>query len=152
MRRKEKEITQKEELIEILEKANVCRIGLMDEEYPYVVPVNYGYKDNALYFHSAVEGRKMDLIRKNNKVGFEIDVDTELMKHDISCKWSIRFRSIIGTGTIEILDDLEDKRMGLDVLMNHHGKMENKFPDGVLKKTAVLKLCIKEMSGKKSGL
>ena len=70
MRRKDKEITDEKVINEILEKAKVCRLALFDKDYPYIVPMNYGYKDNALFFHVAKEGKKIDLIKRNNNVRF----------------------------------------------------------------------------------
>ena len=69
MRRKDRQITDKDIINEILLKSDIARIALFDNEYPYIIPMNYGYKDNALYFHCAPEGKKLDLIKRNNNVG-----------------------------------------------------------------------------------
>ena len=73
MRRKDKEITDIKEIEEIIKKADCCRIALVDNDEPYIVPVNFGYERNTLYFHGALEGRKAEIIRKNNNICFELN-------------------------------------------------------------------------------
>ncbi len=75
----------------------------MDRDEPYVVPVCFGYEKNALCFHSALEGRKVGLIKKNNKVCFGIDTDTEMIKSESACSWNLNYRSIVGLGRACIL-------------------------------------------------
>jgi len=150
VRRKNKEITDKAVLHEILRNSEVCRIAFFDDEYPYIVPMNYGYKDDCLFFHCAPEGRKLDLIRKNNNVGFEIEHSHEIIKDDLSCKWTTKYRSIIGVGEIEIITNKTGKREGLDCIMKQHGKTDNEYNNSALDFIVVLKLHIKNMSGKQS--
>ena len=151
MRRKNKEIQEKAILLEILSKAHICRVAFFDDEYPYIVPMNYGYNDGCLYFHGAPEGRKLDLLRKNNKVGFEIELEHEIIKDDLSCKWTTKYRSIIGTGIMEIVTENEEKTAGLDYLMVQHGKTDNTYNKHMVNFIVVLKLKIESMSGKQSG-
>ena len=80
MRRKDKELTDSKEIEGIVKKATVCRLGLMDEDEAYIVPVNFGYEKNAIYFHSALKGRKIELIKKKEKVCFEIEADVGIEK------------------------------------------------------------------------
>ncbi len=151
MRRNDKEITDKDIIQEILIKSNICRIAFFDDEYPYVVPMNYGLKGDALYFHCALAGKKIDLINKNNKVGFVIEQNHELLKGDISCKWTTKYRSIIGKGNIEIITDFDAKKDGLDIIMQHHGKHDNAYSPNMVNKVLILRLNIIEISGKSSG-
>jgi len=151
MRRKEKEINEKEIINEILKNSRICRIAIFDKDYPYIVPMNYGYHNHALYFHCATQGRKIDLLKQNNKVGFEIEQFHEVVKHKISCKWTTKFRSIIGHGEIVIITDDEQKRKGLDILMNQHGKTNNAYSDHAVDKVVVLRMDIKSLTAKQSG-
>ncbi len=151
MRRKDKLIEDKAIIQEILTTALICRIALFDTEYPYILPMNYGYYNNTLYFHGATEGRKVDLIKQNNKVGFEIEHSHEIIKADISCDWTTQYRSIIGVGTIDIITDFEEKKKGLDIIMQQHGKKENSYKDKVVKRVSVFKLNIVSLSAKQSG-
>jgi len=151
MRRKEKEISNKEEIVKILKDSKICRIAIHDNDYPYIVPMNYGYNDNKLYFHCAKEGRKIDLLKKNNKVGFEIEQSHEIIEDDISCKWTTKFSSIIGFGSIKIIDDFDAKVRGLDILMTHHGKSDNSYNEKAVNHVLVLELSIENITAKQSG-
>ncbi|NQU51515.1 MAG: pyridoxamine 5'-phosphate oxidase family protein [Bacteroidetes bacterium] len=150
MRRTERKIEDENIINKILSESIVCRIGLFDEEYPYVIPLNYGYKNNALYIHCAGEGKKIDLIRKNNKACFEIEESYQILEDEVSCNWTTKYRSVIGTGDIEIITDFDEKGKGLDVIMNQHGKMENTYSDKLVNRVVILKLNITSVSGKQS--
>ncbi len=155
MRRTEDEVTCREEILGILKKATICRLALHDAEYPYIVPLNFGMEvkeDLYLYFHCAREGRKLDLIRRNNKASFEVEADTEMVSGDKFCGWTMKFRSVIGNGTMEIRDDEEGIRHGLDVLMQHYtGRGEFSYDEKVLKKTLILRLTVHQLSAKRHG-
>ena len=109
MRRKDREVTEMEEIQQIFDECKVCRIGIMDENGPYIVPVNYGYVREEgkviLYIHGAREGKKIDLIRKNANVGVEIDYRHELVEGDTACQYSYYYASIIGKGAVMKLGD-----------------------------------------------
>lgn len=151
MRRQEREVKDSLVLEDIIKKSMVCRVAFHGDEFPYVLPMNFGYKDNALYFHCAKEGKKIDLIRQNNKVAFEITQDSKLVTGEASCQWTTEYRSVFGTGIVEILTDNEEKIKGLDVLMQHHGKMDNSYVPKLLDRLTVLKLNISSWSGKQAG-
>jgi uncharacterized protein len=152
MRRKQYEITDTAIIEDILSNSEVCRIALIDNDKPYIVPLNYGYKNNAIYFHSSPHGKKIELLKTNNKVCFEIELFTEIIKNEIPCSWGAKYRSIIGYGTIEFLTDPDKKREGLDIIMAHYGKTDNNiYQDKQIEKVLILKLKIKEMTGKQLG-
>ncbi len=151
MRRKDKLIEDKTIIEEILNTALICRIALFDTEYPYILPMNYGYQDHVLYFHGAAAGRKINLIKQNNKVGFEITHSHKVLEDEVSCNWTTKYRSIIGTGTIEIITNFEEKKKGLDIIMQQHGKKENSYKDKTVERVAVFKLTINDLSAKQSG-
>ena len=123
MRRKDREVTEMEEIQQIFDECKVCRIGIMDENGPYIVPVNYGYVREEgkviLYIHGAREGKKIDLIRKNANVGVEIDYRHELMEGDTACQYSYYYASIIGKGAASIIDNPREKLKALNVIMKH---------------------------------
>jgi nitroimidazol reductase NimA-like FMN-containing flavoprotein (pyridoxamine 5'-phosphate oxidase superfamily) len=151
MRRKEKEITSLEEIEEIVKKAKVCRIGLVDGDEPYILPVCFGYEGKALYFHSAPEGRKIDLIRRNNRACFEIDTDVEIVSGEKPCGWTARYRSVIGTGRAVILEKNEEKRHGLGVIMRQYSPDISELHFEKLDSVSVVKIEIDRITGKKSG-
>ncbi len=151
MRRSEKEIKSREEIEAVLQKAAVCRIGLCDGNIPYVVPVNFGYKDKRLYFHSAKEGRKLDVIRRNNNVCFEIDTDQEFIKAEKGCNWSLKYRSAIGNGKAEIIEDAAEKIAALKIIMAHYSDEKYEFSEADAARVAVIRVDVESLSGKKSG-
>lgn len=153
MRRHDRMIKDRETLLSILDNADVCRVAMHDTPFPYIVPLNYGYTwDDKLvfYFHCAPEGRKLACIRRNNHVCFEIDTGHELVQHDHACDWGMRYKSIIGNGLIEIIDNHEEKIRGLDLLMRHYkfkGE-QSKYDEHVFKHTVVLRMSVTEFTGK----
>ncbi len=82
MRKKEKQINDIAGIEDVLSRALVCRLALCENDRPYIVPLCFGYEDNALYFHCAQQGKKLDILRKNNNVCFEVDIDCQLIKAD----------------------------------------------------------------------
>jgi nitroimidazol reductase NimA-like FMN-containing flavoprotein (pyridoxamine 5'-phosphate oxidase superfamily) len=117
-----------------------------------VVPLNFGYRDGCLYLHSAKEGRKMDMILANPRVCFEMDMDVEVIRADQPCDWGMKFSSVIGFGTASVLEDPEEKKSGLDAIMEHYSSQPAQpYPDSILKHTSVIKVQVEEMTGKRSG-
>ena len=151
MRRKEKEISDKTIMESIISRSSVCRLALSEKGRPYIVPLCFGYKDNILYFHSAREGMKLDILRQNNKVCIEFDIDHEIVEADDACGWDMKYQSVIGFGKGSIIDDLEKKCKALDIIMQHYSRSSYEFPDSKVKKTVIIKVEIEHMTGKKSG-
>ena len=151
MRRKEKEIADIAEIEDVISRAEVCRIGLVDGDEPYIVPVFFGYERNAIYFHCAPEGRKLDLIRKNNRVCVEMETGVAIKKGEQPCGWSAAYRSVIGVGRAAILEKEEEKVHGLNVLMEHYAGSDANVDFPKLDVTAVVRIDIERMSGKKAG-
>jgi nitroimidazol reductase NimA-like FMN-containing flavoprotein (pyridoxamine 5'-phosphate oxidase superfamily) len=151
MRRVEKEISKKNELEDILMTAPICRLGLLDHALPYIVPLNFGYKDGCLYFHSASHGKKIDLLKRNTTVCFEIDIDHRIIPADIPCRWSTEYRSIIGYGTARFITNLKHKKKALSIILNHYSpKVSFDFPKDKLQEVIILRVDIITMTGKKS--
>jgi len=152
MRRKEKEITDKKEIEQIFETAQVCRIAMIDGGKPYIVPMNFGYKDDILYFHSALSGRKIDILNNNPYVCFEIDIPGEVIKSKEACSWSMSFVSIIGEGEVQFLDEVLDKINALNIIMEHYSDSgEWDFNNKMMEKTLVFKVKIDSIFAKRSG-
>ena len=151
MRRKEREITDIEEIEQVIKKAKVCRLGLVDNDGAYIVPVCFGYERNAFYFHSAPEGRKVELIKKSNKICFEIDTDVEIVNAEKPCGWTTKYRSVVGTGRAYILKRDEEKAHGLSLIMKQYSKDEANLDFEKLDSVLIIKIDIESMTGKKSG-
>lgn len=151
MRRTEKEIKENQEITAIMQKAEVCRIALVDEDNPYIVPVNFAVQENHLYFHSAMDGRKIDILRKNNKVCFEIDIDTEIFKSSEPCSWGMKYLSVIGFGQAFFIENPGEKKKVLDLLMEKYAGTEAfSYNEKIFKKVLVIDVRIEKISGKKS--
>ncbi len=151
MRRKDKAISNLAAIEDIVRKSLVCRLGLADENQPYVVPLSFGFKDNTLYFHSAPVGKKIDMLRRNNKVCFEFDIDHEVVSDEQACKWGMKFRSVIGYGRATIVEDAAEKIEGLDSIMEQYSNMSFAYPEATLENTLIIKVEIESMAGKQSG-
>jgi nitroimidazol reductase NimA-like FMN-containing flavoprotein (pyridoxamine 5'-phosphate oxidase superfamily) len=149
MRRKEKEIKSKEEIESVIQNALVCRLGMADENGPYIVPLSFGYRESSLFFHSAKEGRKLDILKKNNKVCFEIDTDHEIVKSEKACKWGMKYKSVIGFGNAFIIEDMESKKTALDVIMGHYSGRSFEFEEKEMSRFIIIKVEIESMTGKK---
>ena len=107
MRRAEREIRDPGELEDVIRRAEVCRLGMVDGGEPYIVPMNFGYRDGHLYFHCAREGRKLDVLRANPRVCFELEAGVRTVRGETACKWSTAYESVIGWGTATVLMDEE---------------------------------------------
>jgi nitroimidazol reductase NimA-like FMN-containing flavoprotein (pyridoxamine 5'-phosphate oxidase superfamily) len=149
-RKPKRQFTDLAEMEEVLTRARVMRLGLTDGQWPYVVPVNFAYEPGSVWFHSSPAGFKMDLLAANPKVCFEVEDDWSLVTGDKACDWSVRFRSIIGFGEAAVAQDPAQKAHGLDRIMRSHGFAgELAYPPEVLAKTAVVRIAITSMTGKK---
>ena len=151
MRRKEKEVVDREEIESIIKKADVCRLGLSDNNIPYIVPLNFGYRDNCLYFHTPRVGKKIDMIKTNNRVCFELDIDHEVVKAENPCDWNMKYRCVIGYGRAFLLEDIDEKRLALDIIVEHYSGRVNEYKEKLVDHLAVIKVQIETMTGKKSG-
>ncbi len=153
MRREEREISDIQEIEEIIGKAETCRLAFADNNTPYIVALNFGYSNESgskLFFHCANEGKKLMMIRKNNFVCFQMDIDHKLYSGVNGCDWGMKYRSVVGFGIVTVVTGNKERKSGLDCIMSHYGgKREYSYDSKVLDRTTVLCLEIKEMTGKK---
>ena len=150
MRRKEKEIAEEADIEAVIRKARLCRLGLSDGEQPYIVPLCFGYDQRTLYFHSASEGKKLDIIRKNQRVCFELDVDTEVVRAEKACRWGMRYQSVIGFGKAVFVDSFEERQNAFAMIMRQYSPHFLDITDSDLKNITVIKVLIDRMTGKQS--
>ena len=151
MRKKEKEITDPEVLESIIQRAMVCHLSLCADNNPYVVPLNFGYKNGKLYFHTGREGLKMDLLRRNPRVCFALTVDVEVLPGRTPCKWNMKYYSVIGFGTARFEAEPMAKRQALDLIMTHYGGEKGDYPAELLEKVIILEVAIDQLTGRQSG-
>ena len=146
-------IEDTKEIEEILERAQVGRLGLADGEEPYVVPLNFIYDNGHIYFHSGVEGRKLDIIKKNPRVCFEVDEMSEVFVNpEGSCFSTAYYKSVIAVGTARLLDADDEKIQALDLLMKKYaaGREYEAIPEHAMAIVGVCEIKIDKMAGKAS--
>lgn len=153
MRRRDREITDSDQISEIISKCYCCRLAFSDDDGPYIVPLSFGYERNnnrfVFYFHSAPEGRKISCIKKGEPVGFEMDTNYMLKEAKTPCAHSARFQSVIGTGTVEFITDNKDKEQALlNIMLHNTGKRAWEIPERALDLVAVFKLVVNRISCK----
>lgn len=153
MRRKDREVTQQERILEIIARCDCCRLGFADGEEVYIVPLNFGFlQDEAglhLYFHGAGEGRKADLIRTLGRAAFEMDTGHQVKEHEQACGHSFLYQSVMGQGRIVQVEDQEEKIAGLRCVMAHYSPKSGwEFPPQALEKTGVFRLDVTQLSCK----
>jgi uncharacterized protein len=149
MRRADRELTDCSDIEKIIRSSQVCRLAMVDDGEPYIVPLNFGYSDMTLYFHSAPEGRKIRLLRQVAKVCFEIDGEHELIQAESPCNWGMRYASVIGYGVPRFIEELEEKRAALSIIMAQFSDGAFTFAEPAIAATAVFALDITTMSGKR---
>jgi nitroimidazol reductase NimA-like FMN-containing flavoprotein (pyridoxamine 5'-phosphate oxidase superfamily) len=151
MRKANQEITDPKTLEIILKKATIVRLAMVDNGMPYLLPFNFGYSENCIYIHSAPAGKKLEVLRQNPQVCFEVEDETATVEGDVACRWSEMYRSVIGYGKVEIVTGFDEKQQALDIIMQQHGvpaKME--YDPKEVEFIVVLKLKIDAMTGKQS--
>lgn len=148
MRRNDREITDRTVIDDIIGRCTVCRLGMCDEGEPYIVPLSFGYDGRCLYFHAAPHGRKLDVIRRNSRVCFEFDILNEVVGADQACNWSMRYESVMGRGTAEILDSPADKMMALSLIMGQYSDRQWQIPEQELAGIVIIRVAIDGISGK----
>ncbi|MBR3183389.1 MAG: pyridoxamine 5'-phosphate oxidase family protein [Firmicutes bacterium] len=154
MRRKDREIKEHNEIVEVIRNCDICRLGLVDGEYAYILPLNFGMEQDeegkvTLYFHSALEGRKTELLKEGLKASFEMDTKHEIEYDEGRGYCTYYFESVMGRGTVHILND-DEKFEALKKLMDHYHPGANAyFNTAAIPRTLVYALEVEEMTGKR---
>ena len=150
--KRERQVTDPEQIIHILDAGKVLHLGLSVNDEPYVVPMNYGYtmEDGklVLYLHSAVQGKKLDMIRTNSKVFFEIDCDRMPFEGRVPCQYGMVYSSLMGRGTAVIVEDVEEKKQAMMLLMKTQTGKEFTFEDRLVTIVAVIRIDVAEYTAK----
>lgn len=154
MRRKDHEITEKQELIEILKKNQVCRMAMCDGSRPYILPLNYGFEETeegvVFWFHSASEGRKLEVLKANPLVCIEVDCEHQAVPNEIACKYGFLFASVLAEGSAQIVEDPAEKLHGLSCFMKGQtGEEDFRFDPVIVERVKVLRVDCKTLTGKR---
>ncbi len=155
MRRSDREIGTFDEITDVVERCGCVRIAMVDQGMPYIVPMNFGFESEGgslvLYMHSAKQGRKIDILKENPDVCFEMDIPAGVVEGDAACSWTQSYESVVGSGTVEFLETPEEKKTGLTAIVKHYGFGGTPdYPDAMLEKTCVMRVNVSELSGKRN--
>jgi len=153
MRRADREVKDEKRIDEIIRACDCCRLGFIDGDSVYIVPLNFGFAKEdgkrVFYFHSAREGKKIELIKANPVVGFELDTNHSLHAGEKACDYSFSFSSVIGKGRISLVNDVDEKKKGFQHIMNHYaGNREWQFTDADVGRVAIIRMEVIELSCK----
>ena len=156
MTKRELQITDESRIRQIMDTAKVLHLGLSVNDEPYVVPMNYGYVMEegklVLYLHSAVRGKKLDMIRQNSKVFFELDCDRIPFEGALPCQYGLSYASVMGRGTARIIDDVEEKKKAMSILMKTQTEKDFSFEDRLVSIVAVIRIDVAEYTAKQRPL
>ena len=152
MTKREFQITDEAKIREILDTAKVLHLGLAVDNEPYVVPMNYGYcleeGKLTLYLHSAVRGKKLDMVRANPRVFFELDCDRMPFEGKVPCQYGLVYSSIMGRGTACIVEDVEEKKRAMSLLMKTQTGKDFSFEDRLVSIVSVIRIDVTEYTAK----
>lgn len=153
MTRRERQITDRDRIIEILNRCLVVHVGLVDGDEPYVVPMNYGYTMDengmlTLYLHGATQGRKLDVMRKNPKVFVEMECDVVPFAGDVACKYGTSYQSLMGRGRAVILDDPQEKMRALSQIMKTQTGGDFAFNERLVSVVSLIRIEVTEYTAK----
>ncbi len=156
MRRKDRELKNIDAIFEVVKNCSAAHVAMVDDGKPYVVALNFGYERHGdeliLYFHSAYEGKKMDILRKNASVYFQMDCVNEFIAGSAEnpCEYCWRYDSVMGSGKIEFIEDETKKTHALNCMIQHLGKTSDsfEFPKKMLEKTCVYMVRSTDFTGK----
>jgi uncharacterized protein len=154
MRLAYKEIKDKKIIKSILQEADHCVIALSDDRSPYLVPMNFGYKDKKLYLHAATDGRKIEILKINNKVSFVVVIKNEIVESEKPCNWGMKYMSVIGEGYAYFIEDYNQKTEALDIIMAKYSNNDLdhfEYFETTVNKMVIIKVDVVKISGKKSG-
>ena len=152
MTKREKQITDQQQILHILDTAKVLYLGLCANNEPYVVPMNYGYTMEGgklvLYLHCATQGKKLDMIRANPRVFFELDCDRMPFEGKVPCQYGLVYSSIMGRGTASIVEDVEEKKQAMSLLMKTQTGKDFSFEDRLVSIVSVIRIDVTEYTAK----
>ncbi len=155
MRRKDREVTDINEILKIIEKCDSMTLALLDEDKPYLLPMNFGYEyENeklVFYFHCAKQGKKLEIINNNHSAWFSMDCSHELITAEFPCAFTMQYESVIGSGQINIIEDTDEKIKALKLVMKKYtnGK-DYEFEQRHTNSIVVLKMYVNSFTAKRA--
>ena len=152
MTKRERQVTDEKQIMDILDAGKVLHLGLSVNDEPYVVPMNYGYTKEdgklVIYMHSAVRGKKLDMIRTNPKVFFSIDCDRVPFEGVLPCQYGLAYSSVMGKGVARIVEDVEEKMKAMTILMKTQTDKDFTFNERLVSIVAVIRIDVEAYTAK----
>ena len=151
MRRSDREIAGHEEMFRVIDRAPYCHLALAADNEPYLIPLSFGRADRSIFFHTALGGKKIDIMVKNPAARLSFECDVELVSNPTeACEWSFSFHSVVARGRIHEVTDPDRKRTGLQSIMAHYSDREWTFPETGVDRIRVWEIPMDEITGKRS--
>lgn len=151
---KNRSLASQQEIDEIIKKCQVCHIAMADAKgIPYVIPMNFGYRDGVIYLHSSRHGKKIDILKSNPKIciAFSTDYHLRYQHEDVACSYSMKYRSVLAHGSVEFVEDNEEKKRHLDIVMAQYSTREFKFNPPALREVCCYKVVVEKFEGRVYG-
>jgi nitroimidazol reductase NimA-like FMN-containing flavoprotein (pyridoxamine 5'-phosphate oxidase superfamily) len=145
------DISDKTAQLDVIQRSQVCHLAMVDGDVPYVLPFNFGIEgEKIIYLHSSFQGRKIEVLKKNNNVCISFSLDYELYKQSeiMACSWSMKYRSVMVTGKLYFVDELEEKRKALDAIMRQFSENNFKYSDAAINNVCIMRVEIEQMTGR----
>lgn len=148
-------VHENKEFIErTIAKCKVCFVGLADADgTPYVLPMNFGYKDGVIYLHSAQEGRSLDILKKNPKICITFSTDHALaFQHpEVACSYRMKAKSVIAWGNVRFEEDFDRKVEALDIIMKQYSDKDFKYSDPAVRNVKIWEVVLDKITCKEFG-
>ena len=146
-------LTTTDEMEAIINEAQVCYVGMSDNNTPYVLPMNFAYADGVIFLHSAQEGQKIDVLKSNPLVSINFNTGNELFhRHkEVGCSWGMKFRSVIVSGRARFIEDYTEKYRIMQLVMEKYAGEKFEFAEPSIKNVAVIRIEVERMTGKVYG-
>jgi len=147
-------ITEKKDILDIVNRSQWCHLAMVDQNnLPYVIPMNFGFRDDVIYMHGARNGKKISILKQNPRVCINFSLDHLLRYQDenVACSWSMKYRSILAYGEVEFMDDPDQKIEAMQVIMSHYAKQTFKFNPPSIREVMVWRVKIDRFEGRVYG-
>lgn len=151
---KNRPLTHKPELEEIIRKCDVCYVGMVDKDnMPYTLPLNFGYDEDCIYLHGAPAGKKIDVLKSNPSVCVVFSTDHELryVNEEVACSWGMRYRSVLAYGKVVFIEDHQEKIRALNIIMSNYSNRTFSYNDPAVRDVSTFKVVVERMDGRAYG-
>jgi nitroimidazol reductase NimA-like FMN-containing flavoprotein (pyridoxamine 5'-phosphate oxidase superfamily) len=151
---KNRPLTFKPELEEIIKKCVFCSLSMVDpDNKPYVLHMNFGYRDDYIYFHCAQKGKKIEVLKKNPNVcmAFSTDHDLRHVNEEVACSWAMRYRSVLAYGKVEFVEEYDEKVESLEIIMSQYSDDKYTFNRPAVLDVNVFKVKVEDIHGRAYG-